>query len=94
LAAGKVSERALTINGTAGDDVVQVVGDNGTVQIFGLSAVVTIFGFEQGQDRVVINARAGDDVIEASNLAAASILLIGNGDDGDDVLIGGMAPTP
>jgi Ca2+-binding RTX toxin-like protein len=86
---GDGSVDTITINATAGDDVVQVVGDNGTVQIFGLSAVVTIFGFE-ATDRLVINGLGGDDVINASTLAAASILLTGNGGDGDDILLGGI----
>jgi len=40
----------------------------------------------------VINALAGDDVVEASALAANAILLTGNGGDGDDILIGGNGP--
>ena len=42
-----------------------------------------------GSDRVTVNALAGDDVVDASGLAANSALLTVNGDDGDDVLIGG-----
>ena len=38
---------------------------------------------------LTVNALAGDDVVEASGLAADSALLTLDGGDGDDVLIGG-----
>jgi len=77
----------VTIQGTAGDDVVVVFGDNGLVQVLGLGAVVNITGFG-AEDRVVINTLAGDDVVEASGLAAL-LQLTANGGDDDDILIGG-----
>lgn len=77
----------VTIQGTSGDDVVLVSGDNGLVQVFGLGAVVNITGFG-AEDRVVINTLAGDDVVEASGLASLLRLTADGGDD-DDVLIGG-----
>jgi Ca2+-binding RTX toxin-like protein len=40
-------------------------------------------------DRLTVNALAGDDVVDASGLAAGSILLTADGGDNDDVLIGG-----
>jgi Ca2+-binding RTX toxin-like protein len=76
----------IFVNATNGDDVVIVAGENGGVSVFGLSAQVDIFNFE-AHDRIVINGLAGDDVIEASGLAAA-IALTGDAGDGDDVLIG------
>jgi Ca2+-binding RTX toxin-like protein len=79
----------ITINATNGDDVVLVVGDNGSVSILGLAAQVNITGFDAANDRIVINTLAGDDVIEASGLAAGSLQLTGNGGDGNDVIVGG-----
>jgi hypothetical protein len=78
----------ITINATNGDDVAIVVGTNGVLTVTGLSAMVTITGFE-ATDRLVISGLGGNDVIEASALAAA-ILLTGNGGDGDDILVGGV----
>ena len=46
-------------------------------------------GATAGSDRVTVNALAGDDVVDASGLAASSALLTVDGGDGDDVLIGG-----
>jgi Ca2+-binding RTX toxin-like protein len=79
----------ITINATSGDDVALVFGDSGGVSVVGLSAQVNIVGFEAANDRIVINTLAGDDVVEASNLAAGAIQLTANGGAGDDILIGG-----
>ena len=42
-----------------------------------------------GNDRLTVNALAGDDVVDASALAAGAMLLTLDGGAGDDVLIGG-----
>jgi Ca2+-binding RTX toxin-like protein len=76
----------VTINGTAGDDVISVVNNNGVVTVTGLSETVTITGFE-ATDQLVINGLGGDDVIQASGLSGMQ--LVANGGDGNDVLIGG-----
>jgi len=78
----------ITIDGTAGNDVIQIVGDASGVTIFGLAATVHITGFAAATDQLVINGLAGDDVITASGLAAGAIQLTANGGDGDDILIG------
>ncbi len=75
------------IDGTAGDDVVLVFGDNGGVTVLGLAAQVNITGFG-AEDRLVIRTLAGDDVVEASGLVAL-LRLTAEGGAGDDVLIGG-----
>jgi Ca2+-binding RTX toxin-like protein len=79
----------ITINATSGDDVVLVVGDAGGVSVLGLAAQVNITGFEADKDKIVIKTLAGDDVVQASGLAATAIQLIADGGAGDDVLIGG-----
>jgi len=76
----------VVINGTGGDDAISIADVNGVVTVTGLSATVTITGFE-ATDRLVINGLAGDDVIEASKLGAA-MQLTANGGDGNDVLVG------
>ena len=57
--------------------------------MLGLAAQVNITGAEAANDRLTINALAGDDVVEASGLAAGAIQLTADGGDGNDVLIGG-----
>jgi Ca2+-binding RTX toxin-like protein len=78
----------FTVQGTNGDDVAVVAGDTSGVAVLGLAAQVNITGSEADNDRLTINALAGDDVIEASALAAGAIQLTANGGDGADVLIG------
>ena len=79
----------VIVEGTNGDDVIQVSGDASGVAVVGLAARVNITGAEAANDRLTVNARAGDDVVEASGLAAGAIQLTANGEDGDDVLVGG-----
>jgi Ca2+-binding RTX toxin-like protein len=88
----------VIVHGTGGDDVALIVGDATGVSVFGLAAQVNITGAEAANDRLHVLAGAGDDVIEASGVAAGAIRLVldggaGNdviiGSDGDDVLIGG-----
>ena len=57
--------------------------------MLGLAAQVNIVGAEAANDRLVINAAAGDDVVQATALTANSIQFQANGSDGDDILIGG-----
>jgi Ca2+-binding RTX toxin-like protein len=75
--------------GTGGDDVSIVFGDASGVASLGLAAHVNITGAEAVNDRLTINALAGDDVVEASTLSAESIQLTANGGDGNDILLGG-----
>jgi Ca2+-binding RTX toxin-like protein len=86
---GDGSPDTITIEGTAGDDVIVVAGDATGVTISVGNYKVNITGSEAANDRIVIKGMAGDDVIEASGLAAGAIQLTADGGDGNDVLIGG-----
>ncbi len=79
----------VIVVGTNGDDVALVVGDASGASVLGLAATVNITGAEAANDRLTINALAGDDVVEASGLAASGIQLVADGGGDDDVLIGG-----
>ncbi len=79
----------IIINGTGGDDVVLLTGDDGSVSVVGLAARVDITTAEVANDRVTINALAGADVVEGSGLSNDAILFTGDGGDNDDVLVGG-----
>jgi Ca2+-binding RTX toxin-like protein len=79
----------VIVHATNGDDVAQVFGDVRGVSVIGVAAQVDITAAEAANDRLTVNALAGDDVVEASGLSAGSIQLTENGADGNDVLIGG-----
>jgi Ca2+-binding RTX toxin-like protein len=88
-AAGLAGADTVIVQGTSGDDVALVVGNAAETAVLGLAAQVNITGAESANDRLTINALAGDDVVEASGLAAGAIRLTENGGNGADVLIGG-----
>ena len=87
----------VTVNGTNGNQHIQVTAEGTTVTVTGLPEVVTIANAEAANDRLVIQALGGNDVIDASALAAVIGLTIdggaGNdtitGSQGADTLIGG-----
>jgi Ca2+-binding RTX toxin-like protein len=94
---------AGTIGGTAGDgaadnvvvansnddDVVTIAGQGTQLQVLGLAPLVSITNAEPASDRLTMSALNGDDVVDASEVPAGSMLLTLNGDAGDDVVIGG-----
>ncbi len=80
---------SVIVNGTNGDDAIVVAGNANGVAVLGLAAQVSITGAEATNDRLSVNALAGDDVIDASGLSAGAIQLTEDGGDGNDVLIGG-----
>jgi Ca2+-binding RTX toxin-like protein len=79
----------VVVQGTNDDDVSVVFGDASGASVDGLAARTNITGAEAANDRLTVNALAGDDVVDATALAAASIQLTADGGDGADVLIGG-----
>ena len=87
--AGDAQPDNVIVQGTSGDDVMLAFGDASGTNVFGLAARVNITGAESANDRMTLNALAGDDVIEASGLRASAIGLVANGGDDNDVIIGG-----
>src|SRR5262245_35456970 len=88
-ATGDGQADSVIIYATAGDDVAQVAGGPAGTSVLGLSTQVSITGDESALDRLTVNALGGDDVVDATGLAAGAIALTADGGDGDDVLIGG-----
>jgi len=86
--AGDGAADAVIVNGTNGDDVILPAGDASGTAVLGLAAQVNITGAEAANDRLTINALAGDDALDASALQAGAIQLTADGGDGNDVLIG------
>jgi Ca2+-binding RTX toxin-like protein len=79
----------VIVEGTSGDDVAIVAGDASGTAVLGLAAQTNITGAEAANDRLTVNALAGDDVVEASSVSAGAIQLTLDGGDGNDILIGG-----
>ncbi len=78
----------VTVNGTDGADVFGAAGDADGVDVFGLHAAVDIASPEAA-DRLTLNGRGGDDVIDTTSLEADVIGLTVNGGLGADLTLGG-----
>jgi Ca2+-binding RTX toxin-like protein len=86
---GDTQADTVVVMGTAGNDAITMSGSAGSASVLGLAAQVNVTGAEPANDRLVVNALGGDDVVEASAMAAGTIQLTANGGDDNDVLIGG-----
>jgi Ca2+-binding RTX toxin-like protein len=87
--AGDGQPDSVTVNGTDGRDAVAVAGSNGSLSVTGLAAAVNITGTDPAADKLGIFAFGGDDTVDASHLAANTLLLGVDGGDGNDVIDGG-----
>ncbi|HEY5865194.1 MAG TPA: calcium-binding protein [Candidatus Tectomicrobia bacterium] len=87
-ATGDALADTVIVNGTNGADIVMVDGNASRVAVQGLTAQVNITGAEAANDRLTVNALAGDDAVVASGLAAGAIQLTADGGNNDDVLFG------
>jgi Ca2+-binding RTX toxin-like protein len=86
---GDGQDDQVIVNGTNGDDAVQVSGDTSGVAVTRLSALVAI-QHQEPSDQLAVDGHAGDDVIDASGLSAGAISLTLDGAAGDDTLAGGQ----
>jgi Ca2+-binding RTX toxin-like protein len=78
----------LIVNATNGKDAIEVDGASGTVGVAGLAATV-IVTHTDANDTLAINALDGNDIVDAAQLQANSVLLTEDGGAGDDLLVGG-----
>jgi Ca2+-binding RTX toxin-like protein len=76
----------VIVNATDDDDTAIIAGTGNDAGVIGLHAAMSVSGARLG-DRLVVNALAGDDVVDASALEGVAVTV--DGGDDDDVLIGG-----
>ena len=86
--AGDGASDSIVVNATAGSDAIAVAGGAGTADVTGLAAAVSIINAEPTNDALAIDAKEGDDVVIAAGLAATSVKLTVDGNNGDDVVVG------
>ena len=81
----------VTVNGSSNADAIAIDGDalNG-ITIAGLAAQVEVVGATGVPDLLTVNALAGADTIDASELQPGGVLFALNGGDGNDTLTGGQ----
>jgi Ca2+-binding RTX toxin-like protein len=78
----------VIVNGTNGDDLIDVVGAGTSVSVLGLAARVNIGNAEGANDSLAISALGGDDGVTATALPAGVIELTIDGGTGEDTLLG------
>ena len=78
----------VVVNGTKGNDVIDVVGAGTSASVLGLSAQVNVTGSEGANDALVVNALGGNDRVTATTLPAGVIRLTIDGGTGADTLLG------
>jgi Ca2+-binding RTX toxin-like protein len=78
----------VTVNGTGGNDQIQVTGAGASVTVAGLQETVLITGAEAANDTLTINGGNGNDTINAAGLPAGVIGLVIDGGAGNDTITG------
>src|SRR5262249_26044198 len=58
----------IIVNATTGDDAISIVGDASATDVLGLATQIHIVGAEAANDRLIVDALAGDDAVTASEL--------------------------
>ena len=88
-AAGDGQADRVIVNGTNGNDTINVSGDASGVAVSGLPVLVAI-QHQDANDGLGVNGLGGNDSISAAALAAQAIVLALDGGTGDDTLAGGQ----
>jgi Ca2+-binding RTX toxin-like protein len=78
-AAGDGQADRVIVNGTAGDDAIDVSGDASAVKVSGLAATTRILHPEVANDRLEVNTLAGTDTVTSVGLVPGSIQLLVDG---------------
>jgi Ca2+-binding RTX toxin-like protein len=86
--AGDGAADAVTVDGTAADDVITLVASVDVVGVKGLPATISVQHAEAALDRLTIAAVGGNDVIDASAVPAGRIGLTLLGGLGADIFLG------
>ena len=78
----------MTVDGSNGDNVIDVVGAGSSVTVLGLTATTSISGSEGANDRLVVRPAAARTRITATTLPAGVIQLTLDGGAGNDTILG------
>ena len=78
----------MIVNGTNGNDIIDVFGAGTRLAVVGLPAQVNVTNSEGANDSLVVNALGGNDGVTATTLPAGVVKLTIDGGAGDDTLLG------
>lgn len=88
---GDARPDTLIVNGTNGNDSIDIAGSGASAAVRGLWAVVSAANVEGTNDTLVVNALGGNDGVTATTLPAGIVKLTLDGGAGDDNLIGSQS---
>jgi Ca2+-binding RTX toxin-like protein len=86
--AGDGAADVVTVNATAGNDVVDLFGAGSSLAVLGLAAQVNVTGSEGANDSLVVNLGNGNDGFTATTLPAGITRLTVDGGAGNDTILG------
>lgn len=86
--AGDNAADNVIVNGTNGNDIIDVFGAGSSVSVVGLSARVNVTQTEGALDRVTVQGNGGNDGITATTVAAGVVQLTLDGGAGNDTILG------
>ena len=89
--AGDAAADTIIVNGTNGNDIIDVFGAGTSASVVGLQAQVNITNSEGANDSLVVNALGGNDGVTATTLPAGVIKLTVDGGTGEDTILGSQA---
>ncbi|MFO0898078.1 MAG: hypothetical protein U0836_11700 [Pirellulales bacterium] len=78
----------VIVNGTNGDNKVDIVGAGTSLSVLGLTTRVNVTNSEAANDALVVNGLGGKDSLTATTLPAGVVKLTLDGGAGDDTLLG------
>jgi Ca2+-binding RTX toxin-like protein len=87
-ATGDAAADSVIVNGTNGNDVVDVVGAGTSLAVSGLPALVNVTNSEGANDALVVNTFSGVDGVTATTLPAGVVKLTIDGGTNNDSLLG------
>lgn len=86
--AGDAATDTVIVNGTNGNDIIDVFGAGSSVAVVGLFARVNVTNSEGANDSLTVLAQGGNDGVTATTLPAGVTKLTVDGGQGDDTLLG------
>lgn len=87
-ATGDAAADTIIVNGTNGNDIIDVFGAGTSVSVLGLYTTVNITNSEGANDALIISGLGGNDGLTASTLPAGIFKLTLDGGTGNDTLLG------
>ena len=85
---GDAAADIIIVNGTQGDDLIDVFGAGTSASVLGLTTRVNVTTSDGTNDSIVINALGGEDSVTATTMSAGVIKLTIDGGADNDSLLG------